>query len=74
MRRSSGGWKPDDLERLYLGFGFEYREGSNHRIYYHPKHGRLRTTVCRHGELASGYVREALSLLDQLDSLENRTS
>ena len=69
MTRSKAGWKPDDLDRLYRGFGFEVREGSKHRLYSHPRFPELRATVARSSPLATGYVETALELLDRLDAL-----
>jgi hypothetical protein len=74
MRRTKGGWSPDDLDRLYRGFGFEVREGSKHRIYSHPRYPQLRATVSRSSPLATGYVATAPDLLDQLDSLRQQAA
>lgn len=70
MKNSKQGWTPDDLHTLYTGFGFAYREGGKHMIYYHPTHPELMATVARHGVLVVGYVQHALKLIEQLDILE----
>lgn len=70
MRATKSDWSDKDLESLYLGFGFEYREGSKHRFYYHPAHPQLYATVARHNPLAKGYVATAVRLIDLLNQLE----
>jgi hypothetical protein len=71
MRNSKAGWKPSDLHSLYIGFGFKFREGAGHMIYWHPKYKELRATVARHGELVVGYIQHAIKLIDKLKSLES---
>jgi hypothetical protein len=70
MRASKADWSFKDLETLYLGYGFSYREGGSHRFYYHPKYPMLYATVARHTSLAKGYVVAAIRLVDQLQQLE----
>lgn len=70
MRRSKAGWTFDDLEKLYVGLGFEMREGGKHRIYIHPKFPELRATVTRSRSLAKGYVEHALHLAKRLKEME----
>lgn len=70
MRASKADWGFRDLETLFLGFGFSYREGGKHRVYYHPDHPELHATVGRHTSLAKGYVSTAIRLVDQLRELE----
>jgi hypothetical protein len=70
MRRSKGGWSADDLEKLYVGLGFEFREGGKHRVYIHPKFPELRATVTRSRSLAKGYIEHALHLAKRLEEME----
>jgi hypothetical protein len=70
MRRSKAGWTSADLERLYVGLGFEVREGGKHRVYIHPKYPELRATVTRSHSLAKGYVEHALHLAKRLKEME----
>lgn len=70
MRRSKAGWTFTDLERLYIGLGFEIREGGKHRIYVHPKFPQLRATVTRSRSLAKVYIDHALGLADRLLKME----
>jgi len=70
MRRSKGGWSADDLEKLYVGLGFEFREGGKHRVYIHPKFPELRATVTRSRSLANGYIEHALHLARRLEEME----
>ena len=70
MRRSKAGWVSDDLEKLYVGLGFEMREGGKHRIYIHPKFPELRATVTRSRSLAKGYIEHALHLAKRLKEME----
>lgn len=70
MRRSKRGWGFQDLERLYVGFGFTFRDKGKHRVYTHPRYPQLMGTVARHRTLAIGYVQHAISLIDGLRNLE----
>jgi len=69
MRRTKEGWGQKDFETLYLGFGFEYREGRD-RVYIHRKYRHLRAIVARHNQLATGYATTAVRLIDELKRLE----
>ena len=71
MRASKSDWGERDLETLYLGFGFQYREGSKHRLYAHPAYPELYATVGRHKSLAKGYISTAIRLIDRLKELES---
>lgn len=70
MRQTKHGWGYNDLDKLYQGFGFEYREGGKHVVYSHPKHRSLIATVARHRSLPVGYIQTAIQLMDTLKSLE----
>ncbi len=70
MRASKAGWGADDLETLFLGFGFKFREGARHRLYFHPEHPELYAPVGRHRSLAKGYVSTAVHLIDRLKESE----
>jgi hypothetical protein len=70
MRASKQGWGPDDLEQLYNGHGFGYRDKGKHRVYTHPAYPALIATVTRGNKLAVGYIQTALKLLDRLDELQ----
>jgi hypothetical protein len=70
MRRSKAGWTFADLEKLYIGLGFEVREGGKHRVYIHPAFPELRATVTRSHSLAKGYIQHALHLAERLKEME----
>lgn len=70
MRKSKTGWKFNELESLYVKFGFEKYEGSRHTMYIHPDFPELRATVTRHKSLAIGYVHHAIKLIDRLKELK----
>ncbi len=70
MRATPFGWKDRDLESLYLGFGFERRDGSNHRIYWHPHHPELYAVVPRHRQVKGHYVIIAIRHILRLKELE----
>ena len=72
MRNTKAGWGADDLNTLYVGYGFESREGGGHTIYIHSKYPELRATVARHGSLAVGYIQHAISLIEKLHELEKK--
>jgi hypothetical protein len=66
-RRSKRGWRYQELESLYFGFGFAKKEGKAHTLFFHPAYPRLRATVTRSsGELPVGYVATAVRLIDAL--------
>ena len=69
MRRTKSGWGSDDLRTLYLGFGFDRREGGKHEVYIHTEFPELRATVARQSELPVGYVQHAISLINRLQTL-----
>jgi len=71
MRHSKAGWTADDLEKVYVGLGFKYREGGKHRIYFHPVYHELRATVTRSRSLPKSYIDHALYLADRLKQLES---
>jgi len=66
MRRSKGGWRPDDLARLYSSFGFDALEGAKHKLYIHPIYPDLRATVTHSSTLPVGYVSQAVRIVDEL--------
>lgn len=70
MRRSKTGWKFNDLESLYIKFGFEKYEGGKHTMYIYPNFPELRATVTRHKSLAIGYIQHAIKLIDRLKELK----
>jgi len=70
MRRSKAGWTFADLEKVYVGLGFEVWEGGKHRMYIHPKFPELRATVTRSRSLPKGYIEHALHLAKKLRELE----
>lgn len=70
MRASKHGWGFDELETLYLGFGFSYRDKGKHRVYIHRSNPELIATVARHRKLAIGYIQHAISLIDRLRATE----
>ena len=72
MRKSKSGWGAKDLDSLYSGFGFDFREGKGHRLYRHPDYSQLTATVARHNDLPVGYVDTAVKLIDQLKELESQ--
>jgi hypothetical protein len=64
MMRGKHGWGPDDLERLYLSYGFHKREGAKHTVYSHRADPlQLRATVARHSSLPIGYIQTAIRLI-----------
>jgi len=74
MRQSKHGWGQDDLETLYKGFGFSWRDKGKHRVYTHPKYPELIATVARHNKLAIGYIQHAISMIDAIGANEDATS
>lgn len=69
MRSTKSGWGEKDLEAVYLGYGFTFRDGAKHRMYTHPDFPQLHTTVSRQRDLPPGYAQEALKLIAELETL-----
>ena len=70
MSASKSGWGWNDLDRIYLSYGFTKREGSKHTVYSHPAYRQLRATVARHRSLPKGYITIALRLINELERLQ----
>ncbi len=74
-KKTHSGWKRQEIDRLYKGFGFIIRHGSSHDIVSHPDYPNLRETLPRHGTMKPIYVRRAVrlinALLDQQESDSN---
>ena len=71
MRDSLAGWHQRDLERVYLGYGFNVWSGRSHDIAEHPDFPQLRATWPRHGAVAKHYVETAIELIGKLEKLED---
>ena len=74
MRNSPNGWKQNDIERVYLGYGFDIWSGKNHDNARHPVYRQLRAQWPRHGKVAKVYVYQLIELIDQLEELESGES
>ena len=72
-RKSPNNWSRADLEKLYESFGFEIVRGTKHEFARHPKYPRFRGTLPNHVSFASGYVRSAVKLIDELEKLLAKT-
>jgi hypothetical protein len=70
MRRSKAGWKREDIDTLYLGFGFIITPGKSHDIVKHPDFPQLRDVLPRHKFIAKGYVNDAIKLIEELERLK----
>jgi len=70
MRKNKTGWKFNDLDNLYIKYGFEKYEGGKHTMYIHPDFLELRATVTRHRSLPTGYIQFAIKLIDRLKELK----
>ncbi|MFC2020372.1 hypothetical protein ACFLU1_01060 [Chloroflexota bacterium] len=71
MGQSAANWGRNDLDTLYIGYGFKIRTGKKHDVASHPEFPQLRATLARHpGDLAKGYISHAVKLIDQLQALE----
>lgn len=67
MKNSSAGWKREDIDSLYLGFGFIIRSGNNHDIATHPDFPSLRATLPRHKSIAKCYIKDAIENIKKLN-------
>ncbi|MGH2516397.1 MAG: hypothetical protein ACRDHP_12145 [Ktedonobacterales bacterium] len=65
--QSQKGWTRDDVQRLYLAWGFQIHEGSNHTKYIHPKYPDLFNLVTRSsGIISPAYVTDAIWAIEEL--------
>ena len=70
-RRSAANFTPDELERLYGDYGFDFRtRRGKHRVVYHPVFRTLRATMPNHRPVHKAYVYAAVALIRR--SLELR--
>lgn len=63
---SKAGRGQEHYERLLTGFGFVYRDGGAHRIYYDPEDKQNRVSIPRHGELKAYVAELAVAAIDRL--------
>jgi len=73
MCASKAGWKRDDLNRMYTGFGFVIKNGRGknpHDKVYHPNHPELFTFVPRHTKVGLVYIEIATKLIKRLQKLQ----
>jgi hypothetical protein len=70
MRASKSGWPRDDLETLYIGYGFVVSHGSSDDKVKHPQFPALRAKLARHRDLAKSYVTYAIALIEKLEELK----
>lgn len=67
MRKSPKNWKRQDLETLYVGFGFIIKSSRGpHDKVVHPEFPVLITSLPRHKELAVYNITQAINLVDRL--------
>lgn len=69
MRASQAGWKRNDLDSLYEGFGFIITSGGNHDKVSHPDFPQLVTSLPRHNRVATYIVKQAIRMIDRLNEL-----
>ncbi len=74
MKDTKSGWGEKDLETVYLGYGFTYRDGAKHRMYTHPLFPQLHTTVSRQRDLPPGYAVDAVKLIAEAEALRAPTA
>jgi hypothetical protein len=65
-RNSRAGWGQDHYERLFTAFGFAYRDGGEHRVYWDPEDKQDRVSVPRHGELKAYVAELAVAAIDRM--------
>ena|SRR5690349_16770992 len=75
MKASRSGWKRDQIDRLYEGFGFIIKSGNGpHDKVYHPDHPDLFAFVPRHTKVGEAYVENAIKLITRLQKREESKS
>lgn len=73
-KRRPNGWRRQEIDRLYYGFGFIIRSGSSHDIVSHPDNSYLRETLPRSNDVKPVYVRRAVRLIDTLMNQQESNS
>jgi hypothetical protein len=65
MRNNPKAVRPDDLDKVLVRYGFEWRQmGTSHRIY---RRGRYMLTIAQHKPYVhSKAVKQALATLDEI--------
>lgn len=71
MRKSKSGWRRQDLDRLYKGFGFTITPGGSHDRVSHPDFPHL-INLPRHNKLLVAYVAEAVKNIDRLKEIQKQ--
>jgi hypothetical protein len=66
IRGSKNGWSQGYYEHLLVGFGFLYREGGEHRIYWDPEETANRVSVPRHGELKAYVAEQVIVAIERM--------
>jgi len=69
MENNKSGWGQSDLDDIYIGYGFELRQGGKHRMYTHPFFPQLHQSVSRQNDLPPGYAQSAMKLIVELERL-----
>jgi len=65
--QSQKGWTRDEVQRLYLAWGFQVHEGGSHTKYTHPKYPDLFNFVTRSsGIISPDYVEQAIWAIEKL--------
>jgi hypothetical protein len=70
MRKSRSGWKRQEIDRLYEGYGFVIEPGGNHDKVSHPDYPQLVTSLPRHGRAHEYVVTQAIKNIDKFIELE----
>lgn len=71
LSSASQGWRRDDLDTLYRGFGFVIESRRKYDIVKHPEHPDIRTTLpALRSVLYKGCINEAIQNIEELIRLE----
>lgn len=66
MRSSNAGWKRNDLDKLYEGFGFIIEHRKRHDKAFHPDYPQLFGMLPRHNPVGEAYIDKAIENIDKL--------
>ncbi len=70
MESSPSSFRPQDIKKVLIGYGFEFREGSKHTVYQHSLYSDLVIAVPRHSELRAWVARDVVKLVRTLGQRE----
>lgn len=70
-KNSPANWSVNELEQLYIAYGFEIVRKSKHAFAVHSVFKELRGTIPNHKSFSADYVRNAVKLIEKLEERQH---